>query len=245
MIELSLLSLGVAFLAGVTTFFATCFLPLIPTYLAYLTGVTSMSDLNKLDRWRVMRAALGFVLGFGLVFMILGFSAQQVGNVFAAYRNELSRFFGVVIIALGLLMLDILPRTWLSSNHKLLPNLTKSKLGVWFSPLVGVTFALSWTPCIGPVLAVILFQISRAETSLQGGLLMLLFTLGLSLPFLFVAMGFGTVWPRLKRYQNLTSNLRRLAGVVMVVSGILLVLGLFQFISGWLVYNLGLARLVS
>lgn len=231
----SQVNLLVAFAGGVITFFASCLLPLVPTYLAYLAGIatsdTSNSTEKKLYKRTVFLNGLIFTIGFILVFVLLGATANTVGRVFASYKPLMQKVGGVFFIVMGLFMLELIKPIFLYKERKIeLPkNLTKwKKLN---SLLVGMTFGLAWTPCIGPVLAVILFWASQAQSLVQGVSLLFVYGIGLGLPFVVVAFMFESIAPKLSKSTKFGHILQKVAAIVILVMGILLLFGKVEFIS--------------
>ena len=158
----------VAFTGGLITFFASCLLPLVPTYLAYLTGAALQTKGEPYQRWKVMRHALFFVLGFILTFIVLGATLRQLAAELLPYRQMLEKLGGLLFVIFGLFLLGVGKRSWLQREIKL-------TFGQWFEHwpylnafIFGVVFSLGWTPCIGPVLAVILLWSTQQANMLNG-----------------------------------------------------------------------------
>jgi len=223
------------FLAGLLTFFAPCTLPLVPGYLGFISGV-SLSDIKKgavgtLVRKKILLNGLLYVIGFGVVFVLLGTAFGAGGAVLGKYRLILSRVGGVVIILFGLFMLD-LPLfkrfAFLQRDTRFHTSLKPGK--PLSSLLFGATFAFGWTPCIGPILGTVLVLAANGSTALQGAFLLSIFSLGLALPFLAIAFGIGHA---LQYIQKITKYLRVISivgGVFLVCIGVLL---LFNQMGVW------------
>lgn len=236
-------NLLVALLAGVVTFFASCLLPLVPTYLAYLSGVSLSDDQATTQRWRIFKTALAFVTGFVTTFVMLGLLVAQFAPLVAAYRDTLTRISGVLFIVLGLSMLGVFKSGWWQSEFKLQVSDSFKKFQLLYAFLVGVAFGLGWTPCIGPVLAVILFWSTRQETQWQGVMLLVSYGVGLGLPFLAVAALFEKLVPWLKQHARLSEYAVKFSGAVVVLAGVLFLLGQFQVLSLALLELLQLRKL--
>ncbi|WP_022798565.1 cytochrome c biogenesis protein CcdA [Thermus islandicus] len=205
------LSLAAAFFAGVLSFLSPCVLPLVPTYLLYLGG----------ERGRPLFNALFFVLGFGLVFLLLGLPFTLLGNFLFAHRQTLAQAGGVVLILFGLYMLGLRPRFALALRYE---GETGRPLGAF---LFGATLALGWTPCIGPILGAIL-----TLTAVGGGVAFLLaYILGLAVPFLLVALFADRLKGWLRRAGRLAHYAEVFAGVVLVAVGLLLLTGSFTVLN--------------
>ena len=176
-----------AFLAGILMFLAPCTLPIVPGYLAFIAAVPPEALAREWERRKVIINALAFVLGFSCVFILLGLFAGSVGHILAPWRDTLSRAAGALIILFGLTLLGavrlpFLQREW----HPRLPKFL-SVGHPQSSFLIGMLFAIGWSPCIGPILGTVLLFASTSATAVQGGILLTVFSLGFSLPFLITA----------------------------------------------------------
>ncbi len=240
-------TLLVAYVAGIVTFFASCLLPLVPSYLAYLSGVSLQSSKASEQRFYVFRIALSFVAGFILAFVLLGLSVNHFGSPLNQWRPVIERIAGVLFILLGLFTLGFFKNSFLIQERRpawqqffdrLLGKKQVSSIQTWIEEhallhafLVGIGFAFGWTPCIGPVLAVILFWASQADSTWQGGFLLFVYGLGLGTPFLLVGILFEKLLPYLKKSQKFGQIVMKIAGVVIIISGLLLLTGHFQTAS--------------
>ncbi len=221
----------VAFGAGVLSFLSPCVAPLVPGYLSYISGV-SMDDLAERRRgqtWRILLSCMLFVLGFSLVFVLLGASASLLGGFLEEYRRPLNRIAGGVRVLMGLFIIGLLRLPALSQERRFHP------IGISFgrsgTVILGMAFAFGWTPCVGPILASILFYSSTAGTAGQGALLLLLYSLGLGVPFVLVGLGFsrgvGTLsW--VKRHFRL---INAISGSLLVAVGVLFLTERFFYFS--------------
>ncbi|RTH16840.1 cytochrome C biogenesis protein CcmH [Thermus scotoductus] len=206
-------SLAAAFLAGVLSFLSPCVLPLVPTYLFYLGG----------ERGRPLFNALFFVLGFGVIFFLLGLPFTLLGGLLFEHRQTLARVGGVVLILFGLYMLGLRPRWGVNLRYE---GETARPLGAL---LLGATLGLGWTPCIGPILGAIL-----TLTAVGGGVeLLLAYILGLAVPFLLVALFADRLKGWLRRAGRLSHYVELLAGVVLLVVGVLLVTGTYTALNSF------------
>jgi len=230
----------IALIGGFVTFFASCLLPLVPTYLAYLAGLTSSYDNTKSAKKEIVINGLLFTLGFIFVFVLLGATANTLGRGLVAYRYTIQRLGGVLLIVLGAFILEIIKPSFLYRELKIqLPkNLTRVK--EFNSFLVGTTFGFAWTPCIGPVLAVILFWASQAATLWKGVSLLIAYGIGLGLPFLVIALGFEKLAPKLRKATKAGKTIQYISGGLVVLAGILLIFGKLDVLSIYLVRLFGL-----
>jgi cytochrome c-type biogenesis protein len=207
-----------ALLAGVLSFSSPCALPLVPGYLGYLSGVSS-------SRGRTVGAAALFVTGFALVFTALGAGASSLGSLLLEHRPALQRAAGILIVLLGLFVLGLVRPSFLMRESR--PLLERVRPGPSGALLLGMGFAIGWTPCIGPVLGSILVLASGQGTATAGAALLLLYSLGLGLPFLGAALF-------LDRFRSVSGWLRRHAAAINATGGALLVaMGALVFL-GWL-----------
>jgi len=211
-------SLFAAFTAGLLSFLSPCILPLIPAYLSFISGV-SLSEMGKeafhrKSSARVLSNALFFVLGFSFVFVSLGASATFLGKFLLAELGILRRIAGVLVILFGFHMLGVFRVGFLDQERRY--HQRKKSLGLFGSFLVGLAFALGWTPCIGPILATILFLASTKETVGQGVWMLAVYSAGLGIPFLLAALA-------IDRFFQVSSAFKRHFRVIEIASGLLLI----------------------
>jgi cytochrome c-type biogenesis protein len=213
-----------AFLAGVLMFLAPCTLPIVPGYLAFIGGSVASGN-EQYKKRRVLYNAIAFVLGFSIVFILLGTFAAAAGALLGPWRDVLGRIAGVLIIIFGLTMLNIIRIPVLSSDSRIaIPHfLTIGK--VQSSLLIGALFALGWSPCIGPILGSILLFASTGATAGQGAFLLAVFSLGLGLPFIATALLLTEAGVLIQRYSKFVSILSMLGGVLLIGLGILMLFG--------------------
>jgi cytochrome c-type biogenesis protein len=223
------LGIAVAFAAGLLSFLSPCVLPLVPSYIGFLTGMTLPE--NGVRRRTALLHGLLFVCGFGLVFILLGASATAVGRALNYYQTWVQRVGGVLIIGFGLLCLGWAPKAWL---HERRVHWERKPVGYLGSALVGMTFAAGWTPCIGPVLGGILGLAATSADVGQGMLLLAVYSAGLALPFLLAALAFESFLDWFQRFRPFLPWVMRVSGILLVVVGLLLVTGQFTRLAGWL-----------
>lgn len=210
--------LALAFGAGVISITSPCCLPLLPGYLGYLTGLSS--EAVREQQGRTFAAALLFVLGFTTVFVALGATASELGALLISYRFSLYQVAGLFILAMGLALL-LEGRVGLFSRGG---DWSKHWAGgqLWAAPLLGAAFAITWTPCVGPVLGAILTLAGTTARLQEGVLLLAVYSLGLGLPFLAPSLSVERVRSWLRRFARGASVVRAAASVALVVMGILL-----------------------
>lgn len=222
-----LLALPVAFAAGVVSFFSPCVLPLLPGYLSYATGL-GVAELREGRRHRrVLAGTLLFVLGFAVVFIASGALFGGLGTLLAAYSRPLTIAIGVVAVVLGLMFADLLPFGRRTIKPAVVP-----RMGVAAAPLLGVVFALGWTPCIGPALSVVLSLALNEATAVRGAVLALAYALGLGLPFVIAGLAFSRTARGLAFVKRHQRGLQRVGGLLLAGVGALLVTGLWDVVMG-------------
>jgi cytochrome c-type biogenesis protein len=224
-----------ALVAGMLSFLSPCVLPLVPPYLVYLTGTSLERVADAEAKPRVRRetifAALLFVLGFSTVFVGLGASASAVGTLLRAYSNELGILAGAAIIVMGLHFLGVTPIAWLMQEKRM----TMSKpVGLWGAYLMGLAFALGWTPCIGPILAAILAVAASEATVAKGAGMLAIYSLGLGVPFLIAAFAVGPFTTFLARFRAHLGLVEKAMGGLLVLTGIAFLTGTVGEVSYWL-----------
>lgn len=223
-----LLALPVAVLAGLVSFFSPCVLPLLPGYLTYATGLGAGEITAGTARRRVVAGTLGFVAGLALVFVATGALAGGLGAALVQWQRPLSVVAGLVAIGLGLVFAG-----WLPGGASWRPALAP-RLGVAASPLLGVVFALGWTPCIGPALSVVLSLALNEGTAVRGGVLALAYALGLGLPFVVAGLAFDRFAGTLEWVKRHHHGIQVAGGVAMIAVGVLLVTGGWDLLMGGL-----------
>ncbi|HYO40087.1 MAG TPA: cytochrome c biogenesis protein CcdA [Nocardioidaceae bacterium] len=217
-----LLALPIAALAGLVSFFSPCVVPLLPGYLSYATGLSGI-DLERGRRGRMLLGSLLFVLGFSAVFVAYGALFGSLGDWLTIYRQQISLVLGLVTIVVGIAFLGLIPALQRDLRVHRVPA-----IGLAAAPMLGVLFAVGWTPCIGPTLSAVLSLAVNEGTAVRGATLSLAYSLGLGVPFLVAGVAYrrslgGIRWVR-RRQQWVT----RLGGVMLITVGLLLVTGLWD-----------------
>jgi cytochrome c-type biogenesis protein len=248
------LGIAFAFAAGVISFLSPCVLPLVPVYIAHLTGIGSAPEATATRR-ETLSHALAFVCGFGLVFTAIGASVGLVGGLVRDELPTLQRIAGVFLVILGLNLMGVLKIPWLYRTYQVAGRATQPSLvyagatagggnvtanagSAQATPLsfgrsagLGAAFAVAWTPCIGPVLGSILTLAAAASTVHQGAYLLLAYSAGLALPFLITGFALGSVTAALRRFRRFLPVLEVATGAVVVLIGMLVFMDQFTSLN--------------
>jgi len=236
-------SFGLAFIAGVVSFLSPCILPVVPSYLAFVSGLTfgDMADhpTPEVRRAAVLHSVL-FVTGFSLVFMTMGLAATAAGSAIAGALPLVNRIGGGVMVLFGLHVMGLLRIPWLSGE--LGPRLEARPTGPIGSLIVGIAFGAGWTPCIGPILGSILLYASLETTMLQGALLLGTYALGLGIPFVLASVALNWFIAGSAVARAWIVPLQRVAGTVLVLIGLLMVSGRFTTMTAFLA---GMGQLIN
>jgi cytochrome c-type biogenesis protein len=224
------LGVAIAFTAGILSFLSPCVLPLVPSYLGFVTGL-SLEDMSRARRVALIHSLL-FVCGFTAIFVGLGAGATALGVVLASYREWIGRVGGVLLVLFGLVLLEVIRVPALSRDRRI--YLADKPVGYLGSVVVGIAFGAGWTPCIGPVLGGILSLASATASMSRGVGLLLAYSAGLAVPFLLASLA-------IERFLSLFARLRaglawvsRISGALLIVVGILLAAGWFTMLATWL-----------
>lgn len=231
MFELVSVSAPLVFLQGLVSFLSPCVLPLVPAYLAFLGGAppAELMDDAKAKRGLVLNT-LAFILGFTIVFALIGATATALGAILNKNAKLLSIFSGFLVVIFGLVTMDILRVPFLERERRFdMANVKQA--GALRSVLIGAAFGFGWTPCIGPVLASVLVMASRLNTLAEGVGLLLLYALGLGLPFLLFALFIRALWKPLERLKRFAPLIRKISGAVLVVIGVLMMTNTFSLLA--------------
>lgn len=224
------LGLFVAFAAGVLSFLSPCVLPLVPSYLGFVTGM-SIEEMSGRRRVVMVHSTL-FVLGFSIVFILVGLSATALGRALNFNAVWLARAGGVLIILFGIYLLGIIRIPWLERDQRL--HLENKPLGYLGSVVVGMAFAAGWTPCIGPVLGGILTMASTQQDLSRGALLLAVYSAGLAVPFLVTAWAVESFFEWFKSFRRYLPFVQKASGGLLIVVGVLLLSGQFTRMAAWL-----------
>jgi cytochrome c-type biogenesis protein len=225
------IGLGLAFLAGLASFLSPCVFSLVPAYIGYLGGRSVANQQgSQPSRWLTFSHGVAFVLGFSVIFILLGVAASALGGLLYDLRTWLAKIGGIVVVIFGLHMTGIFRIPFLEYDLRAQSTPDRSK-GYLASALMGVFFSAGWSPCVGPVLGAILtFALNGGSISKGVGLLTA-YSAGLAIPFLLAALGIGWVTTILRRYGKLMRYVEIAMGVLLIIVGAMLFLGTFQLLS--------------
>ena len=219
--------IAIAFTAGLLSFLSPCVLPLVPSYVTFITGL-SVEDVTKSRRLAVVHALL-FISGFTLIFLLLGAGATTLGYVVKSNRIWLARIGGALIIVFGLYLLGVLNIGAFARERRV--HLADKPVGYLGSVLVGIAFGAGWSPCIGPILGAILTY-TASEADLQRGMVLLLsYSMGLAVPFLAAAFAVDWFLKVFARFKGYLGYVQKVAGVLLIVVGILMVTNYFTILA--------------
>ncbi len=229
-------SLLIAFLAGFLSFISPCVLPLVPSYLVYVTGLSieTLVDDEKIPqiRWHTIRHSTLFILGFSTVFVLFGASATILGQLVLAYQDVLRQVGGALIILFGLYVLGILKIPFLMAEKRI--HLHGKPSGYIGTFLVGIAFAAGWTPCVGPILGTILLFASTADSLSQGIWLLIFYSLGLGLPLFMASLGLNIFLIRFKQLREYMGIVSWISGIFLIAIGMLLITNSFSTLTSFL-----------
>jgi cytochrome c-type biogenesis protein len=222
--------IAISFAAGLLSFLSPCVLPLIPSYVTFVTGLT-LEDVQRSRRIALIHSLL-FVLGFTLVFLALGATATTLGRLLGYNREWVGRVGGVLVIVLGLYLLGVLNFGIFSQERRL--QLATKPLGYLGTVFVGMAFAAGWTPCIGPILGAVLTYTASSADLDRGLILLFAYSLGLAVPFVLAALVIDKFLIFFQRYRGALVWTSRAAGVLLLFVGVLMLTDTMRLLSQWL-----------
>ncbi|MFZ3092053.1 MAG: cytochrome c biogenesis protein CcdA [Nitrospirota bacterium] len=240
------ISLLLAFSAGLFSFLSPCVLPLVPSYVSYITGLSFEDLTNKTERTDILKTtvfnSLLFILGFSVVFISLGASASYIGKLMVSYQEIIRKVGGVIIIIFGLFIMGILKMNFLQVEKKM--HIKSKPAGYIGSFLVGIGFAAGWTPCVGPILGSILLFASTSGSVATGIKLLTIYSIGLALPLFISALAINSFLSYFKKFHKYIRIITIASGLLLVFLGILIYTNslslitfyLYKFGIGWDVY---------
>lgn len=230
------ISLLAAFSAGLLSFVSPCVLPLVPSYISYITGLSVEQLMDVSERAKFKKAivlnSLLFIAGFSAVFIAFGASASLLGQVLVTYQDSIRRIGGVLIVVFGLYLLGVLNLNFLKMEHRYqFRNRPAGYLGSFF---IGVAFAAGWTPCVGPVLGSILLYAGTTDSLLDGVVLLTSYSLGLGLPLFLTALGVDRFLAYFKEVRAYLWGVSTVSGVLLVVVGVMIYANSLTMVTSFL-----------
>lgn len=214
-------------------FFSPCVFPLVPAYLAQLTGTDVKGGAVNANRGLIISRSVGFITGFTIIFLLLGLSASAIGTWFALYGTLIERIGGIIIILFGLQMSGLISLQSLITERRIFKRGPKKVSSFSGSVGFGLVFAAGWTPCIGLILGSILYMASQEETMFSGVGLLLVYSIGLGVPFLLVSLIFSQSLNKLSGLNRYLPMIQKTSGVIMILLGLALFTGLFSTVSAY------------
>lgn len=231
--DIANVSVGLAFLAGMASFLSPCVFALVPAYVGYLSGrslAMAGGDTQQSNRWITFTHGLAFVIGFSVVFVILGVAVSGIGGILFSMRDWLTKIGGVIVVIFGLHMLGIIHIPFL--EYDLRPQNTPDRSrGYLSSAMMGVFFSAGWSPCVGPVLGAILTLALNGGSITQGATLLTAYSAGLAIPFLIASLGVDWVTNILRNHGRVMQIATKGMGVFLILIGAMLFLGTFEYFA--------------
>ena len=230
------ISVLAAFSAGLLSFVSPCVLPLVPSYISYITGlsVEQLTDVSEREKFKkaIVLNSLLFIAGFSAVFIAFGASASLLGQVLVTYQESIRRIGGVLIVVFGLYLLGVLNLNFLKMEHRYqFRNRPAGYLGSFF---IGVAFAAGWTPCVGPVLGSILLYAGTTDSLVDGVVLLTSYSLGLGLPLFLTALGVDRFLAYFKEVRAYLWGVSTVSGVLLVVVGVMIYANSLTMVTSFL-----------
>jgi cytochrome c-type biogenesis protein len=227
--EISQITVGLAFVAGLASFLSPCVFSLVPAYVGYLGGRAAGGE-GQSNRWVTFSHGLAFVLGFSTIFVLLGVAASFAGSILYDARLWLAKVGGVVVMVFGVHMIGLIHIPFLGYDTRV-SEAPDPKWGYLSSALMGVFFSAGWSPCVGPVLGAILTLAINGGSISQGAVMLMAYSAGLAIPFLVAALGIGWVTTILRKYNKVMRYVEIAMGVILVIVGFMLFTGIFDLIA--------------
>lgn len=224
------ISYWTAFGAGLLSFFSPCVLPLVPAYLANLAGSSAIDTDEKRKVWPTLLHSIFFVLGFSILFILMGASAGLIGSAITQYAETLRIVSGIVIIIFGVFLIAAYKIPWLNYEKRMHVQGARNP-GYLRSMLIGAAFSLGWTPCIGPILGSILFIASYTQETAKGALLLAAYSLGMGIPFLIIGLAWSYIVPFWKSINKHLGLISIISGILLIIVGILILSGQLTWLS--------------
>jgi len=236
MVPLSVFNFAIAYTAGLLTFFAGCLAPIAPAYVGYLAG-SAPEGLSVKHKAVFTKNALVFTSGFLFIFLLLGLTVNTFARSLTLYRPLINKVGGLLLIVIGLQFAKLVSIPFLNKTYQTKFKGNRGTASGAF--LLGTTFGFAWTPCVGPVLAAILFWAGSQSTFIEALPLLLFFSLGLGTPFVLLGLFFDKVFPSIKKFNTYAPVINKISGILLVIFGILIFTGKFSLVSSYFLQKLG------
>lgn len=217
-----------SFLEGILTFVSPCILPMLPIYFVYLAGESSDNSINKN---KLLINSFGFVIGFTIIFVILGATATTASSFLRSNLKSFRIISGAVMILFGLNFMGIIRLKFLNFQKRI--NYNVKQLKFLSSIVFGAVFSFAWTPCVGAFLGSALIMASNSDTVLQGTILLLVYSLGLGIPFMITALAFNSVKEVFTKIKKYNRAINIVSGIVLIIAGILVLTDNLGYLSFW------------
>ncbi len=225
------------FLQGILSFFSPCVLPIIPLYMGYLSGGTKISPETGekvFDQKKVMINTLFFIMGVSFAFFLLGLAFSTLGQFFTDNQMLITRIGGVIVVLIGLMQLGVFDKPFRGKNLSLPIKIDALRMNPITALIMGFTFSFAWTPCVGPALTTVLIMTYSASTTTMGLMLMALYTIGFTLPFLLVGIFTTKCLQLFKKHSNVVKYTVKIGAVIMILMGLMMFTGIMNGVSGYL-----------
>jgi cytochrome c-type biogenesis protein len=230
------ISFFIAFMAGFLSFVSPCVLPLVPSYVSYITGLSLGQLTDKSERqhirWITLQNSLLFILGFTLVFIAFGASATYIGHLLLTYQQLIRKLGGILVVIFGLMIMGVFKIPFLMSYKQY--QFKNRPVGAIGTVLVGVVFAAAWTPCVGPILGTILLYASTTHSVTSGIQLLLIYSIGLGLPLLVTSLAINTFLTSFQKIKDYLWIISMISGLFLIAIGIMIFTNSFTLLTAWL-----------
>lgn len=221
-------------LQGILSFFSPCILPIIPLYVSYLSGGSSSDESNRKNHQLVIfKNTICFIIGISFAFFLLGIGFSALGQFLLNNQILFTRIGGILIVLLGLVQLGILNKPFGGREWKLPVSVSNLPMNPITALLMGFTFSFAWTPCVGPALSTVLIMVSSTSNTVTGVILMIVYTVGFTIPFLMVGLFTNKCLDIFRKYGNIVAYTVKIGGVLMILIGIMMLTGTINGISGY------------
>lgn len=221
----------IVFLAGITSFFSPCVIPLLPVYIGYLSGSDTMGEYKTK---KILINTIAFVLGISVTFFLLGLAFTNVAQFFSSNKNIITKVSGIIVILFGLVQIDFIEFKFLNRERRINASFNKKTVNPIMAFLMGLTFSFAWTPCVGPMLSSVLLLASSAQSMLLGNVLVIVYTLGFIIPFILAGIFTTKLLNVFSKHKNIVKYVKKLGGLILIIMGIMMFTGWLNTISGYL-----------